>query len=71
MPVWIKIEGDINKAYRPFLVLSSEDATRLSEANAQQVTRSATDEYPKYLWRSVRMMGFDECIVEGNEKAKK
>lgn len=37
MPAWIKIEGDINKAYKPLLVLSSEDATRLSEAYLREV----------------------------------
>jgi hypothetical protein len=68
---WIKIEGDINKAYKPFIVLSSEEATRLSEADAQQVTRSASDEYPNYRWKSVRIMGFEDCIVEGSEKASK
>lgn len=71
MPAWIKIEGNINAAYKPLLVLSSEEATRLKEGDAQQVTRSATDEYPNYRWRSVRIMGFDECIVEGSEKRKK
>jgi hypothetical protein len=71
MLAWIKIEGDINKKYKPLLTFDSQEATRLKEADAQQVTRSATDEYPKYRWRSVRIMGFDECIVEGSEKAKK
>jgi hypothetical protein len=71
MPAWIKIEGDINTTYKPLLVLSSEEANRLKEADAQQVTRSAADEYPNYRWRPVRIMGFDECIVEGSEKAKK
>jgi hypothetical protein len=69
--LWINIEGDINKAYKPLIVWSSEEATRFSEANAQQVTRSASDAHPTYAWRSVRMMGFDECIVEGTPKAKK
>jgi len=70
LPAWIKIEGDINAAYRPLLVLSSEEATRLSEGNAQQVTRSAGSSYPNYMWRAVRIMGFDSYIVEGNEKSK-
>lgn len=67
----IKIEGDINNAYKPLLVGTSEEATRLSGANAQQVTRSASDEYPSYSWRSVKIMGFDEFIVEGFAKKKK
>jgi hypothetical protein len=71
MPAWIKVVGDINAAYKPLLVLSSEEATRLKEGDAQQVTRSATDEYRSYRWRVVRIMGFDECIVEGIEKTKK
>lgn len=65
---WIQIEGDINTSYKPLIVLSSEEATRLSEANAQQVARSASDEHPTYKWRPVRIMGFDECIVEGTAK---
>lgn len=71
MPAWIKIEGDINAAYKPILVLSSEEATRLKEGNAQQVTRSAATEYPKYSWRSVRVMGFDYYLVEGSEKKRR
>ena len=31
MPAWIIIDGDINAAYRPLLVLSSEEATRLRD----------------------------------------
>lgn len=65
---WIQIEGDINGKYRPLLVHSSEDATRLSEGDAQQVTRSAADAHPQYAWRSVRIMGFDAYIVEGSNK---
>jgi len=72
MPVWIKIEGDINAAYKPILIYNSEDATRLSEANAQQVMRSTTDEYPAYKWRTVSIGGFpDWRIVEGTPKPKK
>jgi hypothetical protein len=71
MPAWIKIEGDINKKYKPLLTFDSQEATRLKEADAQQVTRSASDEYPNYLWKSVRILGFDERIVEGSKKAKK
>jgi hypothetical protein len=68
MPEHIKIEGDLNANYRPLMALSSEEATRMSEANAQQVTHSATAEYPIFSWRVVRIMGFSECIVEGSEK---
>jgi len=68
MLAWIKIEGDINATYRPLLALNSEEATRLKEADAQQVTRSAATEHPNYRWRSVRVMGFDYYIVEGSEK---
>ncbi len=72
MPAWIKIDGDINGKYKPLLVLDSQEATRLKEADAQQVTRSASDEYPKYRWRSVPIGGFpDWYVVEGSEKRKK
>jgi hypothetical protein len=72
MPPWIKIEGDINSRYQPTLVRLSEEATRLSEANAQQVTRSASDEYPAYRWKAVTIMGFpDSFVVEGTPKPGK
>lgn len=72
MPAWIKIEGDINKKYKPLLIFDSQEATRLKEHDAQQVTRSAADEYPNYLWRSVPIGGFPNWyVVEGSEKAKK
>jgi len=72
MPPWIRVEGDINKAYKPILVWSSEEATRLSEHDGQQVTRSATDEYPDYAWRHVPIMGFpDFYIVEGSQKKRR
>lgn len=36
------------------------------------VTRSASDEYPKYRWRPVPIGGFpDWYVVEGSEKRKK
>jgi hypothetical protein len=72
MPAWIKIEGDINGKYRPLLVPDSQEATRLKEGDAQQVTRSATDSHPNYLWRSVPIGGFPAWyVVEGSEKPKK
>jgi hypothetical protein len=67
---WIRVDGDINGKYAPVMVWSSEEATRLSEANAQQVAESSFISFPEYAWRPVRIMGFDECIVEGTAKKK-
>ncbi|PYX87436.1 MAG: hypothetical protein DMG68_11755 [Acidobacteria bacterium] len=66
--LWIKIAGDINAAYKPLLVASSEDASRLTAPDAEQVTRSAAGEYPNYRWRPVRIMGLEYYIVEGEQK---
>jgi hypothetical protein len=66
---WIQIEGNISTAFRPLLVLSSEKATRLIEADVQQVTLSASISYPNYIWAPVRIMGFDSYVVEGREKS--
>jgi len=56
--LWIKIAGDINAAYKPLLVASSEDASRLTAAT----------EYPNYRWRPVRIMGLEYYIVEGEQR---
>jgi len=48
----------------------SRNSTRLSEANAQQVAKSAFVSFPAYAWRPVRIMGLDERIVEGTAKKK-
>jgi hypothetical protein len=68
MAAWIMIDGDINGLYMPLLVFRSEEATRLSEGNAQQVTRSAFDAHREYSWKSVRLA--NDYIVEGTEKPK-
>jgi len=66
---WIQIEGDVHSKFKLLLLVnSSEEATRLSEGDAQQVTHAADDAYPQYRWRSVRIMGFDAYIVEGIAK---
>ena len=70
MPGWIKLQGSIGQKYKPFFVFRSEDATRLSEGNAQQVRCSATDAYPNYIWKSIRLSGVNEYIVEGSEKPR-
>lgn len=71
MKKWISIEGNINGKYQVKMVVAGTEATALSEADAQQVTRNASDEYREYLWRSVRVPGSQRYIVEGERKRKK
>ena len=68
MLAWIKMEGNINAKYTPTIVHASEDATRLSENDAQKLCDSANDAYPEYSWSVVPVMGFSECIVGGHQK---
>jgi hypothetical protein len=68
MPGWIKLHGTIDQGYKPLFVFKSEEATRFSETAAQQVRCSATHIYPNYTWKSIRLTGLNEYIVEGNEK---
>jgi hypothetical protein len=71
MTVWIKIEGDIDKAWRPLFVSERQEASVLSSANAQQAIRKLDDNHHQYKWESVPAQGKDERVIKGEEKSKK
>jgi len=66
MAVWIKLLDDVNSPHRLAIVSRLEEATPLSNANAQQVSRDAALEYPSYRWKE-RSYG-SYFVAEGSSK---
>ena len=62
--VWIWIETEVAPS-KLTVVEELYDATILLTADAEQVTRKADQEYPKYLWRPVPATGTGKFVVQG------
>jgi hypothetical protein len=65
MQAWIKVRGVINGRFKPLLILDPRQATKLKEADAQQVMRAAGDAYPDYSWKLVETTTPNKYIVRG------
>ena len=71
MTVWIRIEGDVDRKWRPLFVPERQEASVLSSANAQQVIRKLDDDYREYMWESVPAPGNNKRVIKGEEESKK
>jgi hypothetical protein len=63
---WIRIEGDVRRAYEPTIAYSRENASRLNAEEAERVKNAATAIYPSYRWKVVSTNDGINCyVVEG------